>query len=120
MVGIYRDQAPVRRCFTNTRESGHPLLDECNQGYTDLGGRVRLRTGVEGEESDCVEMEASCLGAEHLRSAEILLADPERPQLERSDDNQPCSRAGFHRASTRLPNACLNDPRCSIESVQGQ
>lgn len=95
VVGINRDQIPMRRCFTNARKSGHPFLHGCR-------------------------MEANRFSAQRLSWIEILLANPEEPQFDLSDDNKSCSRARFRRASTRQLNAWLNGLHRSIGAVHGQ
>ena len=101
VIGINRDQAPVRQRFTIAHELGHLLLHERSQVHIDRGFRVRLRSGSSRDGIDRYEMEANRFAAELLVPIDFLRADLEHQEFDLADDSQLRSLAKRYGVSTQ-------------------
>ena len=101
VIGVNRDQAPVRQRFTIAHELGHLLLHEYRQVRVDRGFRVRLRNGVSKKGIDRDEMEANRFAAELLMPIELLRADLELNEFDLADDAQLRAIAKRYGVSTQ-------------------
>ena len=108
VIGVNRNQAPVRQRFTVAHELGHLLLHEHSQIHIDRGFRVRLRSGLSGEGTDLEEMEANRFAAELLMPIDFLRADLEHHEFDLADDRQLRGLAKRYGVSTQALAIRLN------------
>ena len=101
VIGVNRDQAPVRQRFTIAHELGHLLLHDHGQVYVDRGFRVRLRSGLSGKGIDPEEMEANRFAAELLMPIDFLRADLKEREFDLADDKQLRALAKRYGVSTQ-------------------
>lgn len=108
VIGINRNQAPVRQRFTIAHELGHLLLHEPSQVHVDRGFRVRLRSGSSRDGIDRDEMEANRFAAEILMPIDFLRRDLEKQEFDLADDSQLRSLARRYGVSTQALAIRLN------------
>ena len=109
VIGVNRDQAPVRQRFTIAHELGHLLLHKHNnQVHVDRGFRVRLRSGLSSEGTDRDEMEANRFAAELLMPIEFLRTDLEKREFDLADDSEIKALAKHYGVSTQALAIRLN------------
>lgn len=108
VIGVNRDQAPVRQRFTIAHELGHLLLHEHSQVHVDRGFRVRLRSGRSSEGIDRDEMEANRFAAELLMPIAFLKADIAEREFDLADDSEIKALAKRYGVSTQALAIRLN------------
>lgn len=74
VIGVNRDQARTRQCFTVAHEFGHYLLHD-DDVHVDRKFQVKLRSSVSSEGSDTEEKEANLFAAEILMPASFISDD---------------------------------------------
>ena len=101
VIGVNRNQAPMRQRFTIAHELGHLLLHEPSQIHVDRGFRVRLRSSSSRKGIDREEMEANRFAAELLMPSDFLQTDLEHQEFDLADDCQLRSLAKRYGVSTQ-------------------
>jgi len=95
VIGVNKDQAPVRQRFTIAHELGHLLLHENSAVHIDRGFQVRLRNGLSAQGVNIDEMEANRFAAELLMPLDFLREDLESKFFDFAGDE------GFYELSRR-------------------
>lgn len=108
IIGVNKDQAPVRQRFTIAHEVGHLLLHEHNEVHIDRGFQVRLRNGVSAQGINTEEMEANRFAAELLMPISLLRLDLESRYFDLADDQSLRELAKRYGVSTQAITIRLN------------
>ncbi len=108
VIGVNREQAPVRQRFTIAHELGHLFLHDHNVLHIDRGFQVRLRNNLSTQGVNIDEMEANRFAAELLMPINFLREDLESRLFDFADDASLCELAKRYGVSTQAISIRIN------------